>query len=98
MMFWIREIVGWGLVGLGLWAFSVAYFDLVRERLLVQAIPVVFMGFIMFRGGIHLIKVAVAIRISREAIRETKRGTASSPAKLVTERRQVLPGVPAGRN
>lgn len=98
MMFWIREVVGWVLVALGLYVFSVAYFDLVRRGLLVQSVPVVFMGFIIFRGGIHLIKVAIAIRISREAIRETKKGTASSPAKLVTERRQVIPGAPAGRN
>jgi hypothetical protein len=98
MMFWIREVVGWVLVALGLYVFKVAYFDLVTRGLLVQTVPVVFMGFIIFRGGIHLVKVAIAIRISREAIRETKKGTAGSPAKLVTERRQVVPGAPAGRN
>jgi hypothetical protein len=97
MMFWLREIFGWALIGLGLYAFGVAYFDLVQKGFLVQAAPVIFIGFIIFRGGIHLIKVSIAIRISREAIRESKKGTNRSPVSYAPEKRTVVPGT-ASRN
>lgn len=77
MRFWIREIAGWVLVGLGLWAFYVAYQLLTQVpgpppsenqgHYLLEAGPLAFIGFILFRGGIHLLKVAVAARICLQA-------------------------------
>jgi hypothetical protein len=61
MSYWAREVGGWVLVVLGLVAFAQAYDMLLRKRLF-EAGPMVFVGFIVFRGGIHLLKVAVAAR------------------------------------
>ena len=62
-MFWMREVAGWLLVALGLAAFGVAYFDWIRIGRIFPAGPIVLMGIFMFRGGIHLLKVAVAARV-----------------------------------
>ena len=67
MRFWIRELAGWGLVSIGLYFFYVCLALLIppaptRPRGF-EAIPVMIIGIIIFRGGIHLLKVAVAARI-----------------------------------
>jgi hypothetical protein len=66
MRFWIREIAGWLLVGLGLFIFYKAY-EFCRFRMLLEAWPVTVFGIFVFRGGIHLLKVAVAARICLQA-------------------------------
>ncbi|HEY8506028.1 MAG TPA: hypothetical protein VIL46_15690 [Gemmataceae bacterium] len=66
-MFWTRELVGWVLIGLGVAVFGVCYFEFLRYRRVFEAGPAVFMGFILFRGGIHLLKVAVAARVCGQA-------------------------------
>ncbi len=75
MRFWIREILGWLLVGLGLYVFLICFSLLVRDRpLILEAGPLTLIGIIIFRGGIHLLKVAVAARIclyAQAAPRET---------------------------
>jgi hypothetical protein len=65
MRFWIRELAGWLLIALGLFIFYVCYVWL-RSHNLVEAGPLSFIGFIVFRGGIHLLKVAVAARVCTE--------------------------------
>ncbi len=63
MRFWTREILGWLLLvaGLGLFALSIVT---VRTTVLVtQAAIIAFVGFIVFRGGVHFLKVAVAARV-----------------------------------
>lgn len=83
MRFWIRELLGWLLVGLGLFIFYICMALLLREQpLIVQAGPLVLIGIIVFRGGIHLLKVAVAARICLQ----TKSPDAGLPP----------PGTPAG--
>jgi hypothetical protein len=71
MRFWIREIAGWALVGLGLYFFLVCFAMLMVNPLTIpmylEAGFPAFMGFIVFRGGIHLLKVAVAARICLHA-------------------------------
>ena len=84
MLFWIREIVGWLLVLIGLAAFwlSVAFLG---ERQVVEASVVAGIGIFVFRGGIHLIKVATAARIVLHAHRQDReareRGTVGNRAK-----------------
>jgi hypothetical protein len=87
--YFVREIVGWGLVALGLFFFFQSYRMLNPPRtnppsasatdqqgqkpdypFIFEAPAVAFMGFIIFRGGIHLLKVAVAARTSLQARRE----------------------------
>jgi hypothetical protein len=64
--FWIRELLGWVFVGLGLLIFALAGWLLSRHYLL-EASPFAFIGFVTFRGGIHLLKVAVAARVCLQA-------------------------------
>jgi hypothetical protein len=66
MRFWIREIAGWLLVLLGLYVCFKAY-EFCRFRMLLEAWPVAIIGIFVFRGGIHLLKVAVAARICLQA-------------------------------
>ena len=68
MRFWIREIAGWLLVGLGLFIFYICVAILLSDRpRLIEAGPLTLIGIIIFRGGIHLLKVAVAARICMKA-------------------------------
>lgn len=67
-MHWVREVAGWLLVLIGLAIFFVVY------AFLQEPVPGIFEGFILaiigifvFRGGIHLLKVAVAGRICARA-------------------------------
>ena len=64
--YWSREVAGWLLILGGLFFFLAAY-NLLLNRRVFEAGPLVFVGFIVFRGGIHLLKVAVAARICTQA-------------------------------
>lgn len=66
MRFWGREAAGWALVALGLVAFGVCYLFLLAGQYAQSGIMVPIAVFI-FRGGIHLLKVAVAARVCLEA-------------------------------
>jgi len=96
MSYWAREIAGWILILLGLYIFYQAYDMLLRKRV-IEAVPLTFAGFIVFRGGIHLLKVAVAA----QAARGLQLAAISSPAKRVqaaarpigpTPSKNVVPG------
>jgi len=65
----IREIAGWALVALGLWVFWQSYL-LLRDGYILRGPPIGVMGFVIFRGGIHLLKVAVAARAAQHARRD----------------------------
>jgi hypothetical protein len=79
MRFWTREIAGWALVGLGLFVFYLCLGMLLQTPAkLIEAAPATFIGFIIFRGGIHLLKVAVAARICSLAAQPAARPAAVS--------------------
>lgn len=65
MMFWVREMVGWLLIGLGLLVFLVVY-EYCERRWIFEAGILAVIGIFVFRGGIHLLKVAVASRIASQ--------------------------------
>jgi hypothetical protein len=68
MRFWIREIAGWLLVLLGLYVFWIVLsITLTNPPLYISAGPLTVIGIFIFRGGIHLLKVAVAARICMKA-------------------------------
>ncbi len=73
MRFWFREIAGWLLVLLGVGVFYLVFLLLYRDEPpgLLQSGPLVVIGIILFRGGIHLLKVAVAARICLQAQERT---------------------------
>lgn len=66
MSFWMREIAGWLLVLLGLLMMYECYNWLTQAQF-IQAGPLTIIAIIVFRAGIHLLKVAVAARISLKA-------------------------------
>jgi hypothetical protein len=67
MRFWIREIMGWLLVLAGLLLFYVCVAILLAPGpLIFEAMIINVIGIFVFRGGIHLLKVAVAARIAMQ--------------------------------
>jgi len=78
---WLREIAGWLLVAGGLFLIYICYLFL-QEKRIIEAGPLSILGIIVFRGGIHLLKVAVAARICREAKERTRQDVpARAPAR-----------------
>jgi len=77
MRYWWREIAGWLLVGLGLYLFFISAALLLGPEFdwpqFVQVGPMIVIAFVVFRGGIHLLKVAVAARICMQAQSEILR-------------------------
>jgi hypothetical protein len=90
MRFWIRELAGWLLIALGLYIFFVCYVILINQKgpHLIEAGPLTFIGFIVFRGGIHLLKVAMAARICLHAQREI---LSSQPTRKSNAKEGLLP-------
>jgi hypothetical protein len=73
MRFWLRELAGWALVALGLYVFYWCFVMLMSDRpWIISAGPLTLIGIIVFRGGIHLLKVAVAARVCLHAQREIR--------------------------
>ena len=85
MIFWTREIAGWLLVALGLVAFWTVY-EMSLQYHIFELIPMMVVGIFLFRGGIHLLKVAVAARACREAQRRLYPDAALGSAPLPTVR------------
>ncbi len=68
MRFWNREIAGWLLVLLGLLVFFRCYVLLTAaDPRILEGTALSLVGIIIFRGGIHLLKIAVAARMCLEA-------------------------------
>lgn len=106
MSFWLREVVGWLLVALGIGVFIVC-FNLLFETSVVrdpdtsfphvartprifEVGPLSIIGIVLFRGGIHLLKVAVAARICWRAQENLRGDRAPLPAKAVPARPVAL--------
>lgn len=69
---WVRELVGWGpiLLGLVLVLFCLGF---LQDRQVVEGGIVAILALVIFRGGIHLVKVSVAARIVLAAGADKKR-------------------------
>jgi hypothetical protein len=65
--FWLREVAGWFLVGGSLWLFYLCWQMVVEDRKFLSAGPFLVIGLFLFRGGLHLLKVAVAARVCNQA-------------------------------
>lgn len=86
MRYWVREIVGWCLMLLGLlfFAWTVVF---VNSRQVVEAAILASIGAIVFRSGIHLMKVAVAAQAYAQTHRE-----ATAQVPLPAQRDHRWPG------
>ena len=75
MRFWTREVAGWLLIILGLYLFYRCYTLITGpSHYIIEGGMLTVVGIILFRGGIHLLKVAVAadICLSSENIQKDK--------------------------
>ncbi len=101
MSVWVREVAGWSLVLLGLILFGEACLFVINKRLF-SAGPFLFAGFVIFRGGLHLIKVATAARACRDAeqpapLRQVLRAVRPKTFTPGTPRVGVVPGPTSAR-
>jgi hypothetical protein len=62
MRYWLRELAGWLLVGIGLLMFYLTYLYC-DSRYILRAWPMAVSAIFVFRGGVHLLKVAIAARV-----------------------------------
>jgi hypothetical protein len=69
MRYWFREIAGWVLTGIGLFTFVLVYWlcNQHNEPRYVEAMTMTVVGIFVFRGGINLLKTAVAARVCEQA-------------------------------
>jgi len=66
MSFWLRELAGWGLLVLSLAMMWIVY-QFCANRFIFEAWPWTILTIFVFRGSIHLLKVAVAARVCQQA-------------------------------
>jgi len=93
MSFWLREIVGWILLGLGVAAFAMCYIVFLLNRWFIEAFIAAGIGIFLFRGGMHLLKVAMAARAAREIRREVGPSNPANARKI----RPAMANAPAGK-
>jgi hypothetical protein len=91
MSVWVREVAGWALVLLGLILFGEACLFVINKRIF-SAGPFLFAGFVVFRGGLHLVKVATAARACQSAAEPV----AARPVARAVRTRSFQPGTPRG--
>lgn len=81
----MREIMGWVLVALGLCVFYLCLVYL-SGALIFEASILSVIGIFVFRGGIHLLKVAVAARVAMQVQSEPPK-----PTPLEEKKRSTVP-------
>jgi hypothetical protein len=95
MSFWVREIAGWLLVLLGLFIFYICFAILLgRGPLFGEAFILTVIGIVVYRSGIHLLKVAVAARVCMHAqarLRDEERREGYRPTAGAVRTRTRLP-------
>ena len=95
-MFLFREIAGWAMLGLGLLSFRAAWVFLSSTpSLIFQSGPMTLIGITLFRGGLHLLKVATAARVSQ--LSDPVRKAVPAPRRAVTSSGVPRGGIPVRR-
>jgi len=80
MRYWIHEIAGWLLLAIGIYLLYACYSWLLDPYHILEAGALTVIGIIVFRGGLHLIKVAMAARVCLQA---QEQAAASERAKTL---------------
>ena len=89
-MVWLREAVGWVLLGTGLAAFAVCYFVFLLPGRILEAGALLVIGVTVFRAGTHMLSVAMAAKAARETDRQPE--PAAPAAKPL-----AMPALSAGK-
>ena len=94
MRFWSRELAGWLLIVIGLFIFRQCYLLLTHtDHYLLEGGALTVVGVIIFRGGIHLLKIAVAAQVCMEANERLEHPSPSArPVASASSRRQPVSG------
>jgi hypothetical protein len=90
---WLRELAGWLLLGGGVGAFVLCYVQFLLHGRIIEGVICMFVGLAVFRGGMALLKLAIASR----AARDVKREMASTAAPVKKVRPQLGSSQAAGR-
>jgi hypothetical protein len=100
MLFWMRELLGWLLILVALFCFYVAIGIVMADGpLLIEASYHLFVGFVVFRGGLTILKLSMAGRICLDAQKEALALTMQPmhrPDRLSVDTKRELPA-PQGR-
>ncbi len=97
ILYWVREVVGWVLLALGLLIFGEVY-NFCLEHHILEAGALTIVGAFVFRGGLHLLKVAVAARVCLQAQDRLYPKSPAPPLSMRPTRPAVrLPGAPPAR-
>ena len=68
VLFWAREIAGWLLLVLGLLSFYQCFVWLVATPARpIEAVLPTIIGVVLFRGGLHMLKVSAAAQVCLRA-------------------------------
>jgi hypothetical protein len=79
MRYWLHEVAGWLLLAVGLYLLYACYRWLLDPYHILEAAVLGVIGLVVFRGGLHLIKVAMAARVCLQA-REKPTGASEQSA------------------
>lgn len=88
----LREVFGWLLVLIGLGLFAAACLSVANRRIFSSG-PFIVAGFVVFRGGLHLIKVATAAYACQQAAAPAG---PRAVARAVARPKSFTPGTPRG--
>jgi hypothetical protein len=78
MSFWIREIFGWLFMLAGLLGYVVCLGAFLLRDRVIEAGILAGVSTMLFRGGLHLVKVATAARVVIQARRTQAKATEKS--------------------
>ena len=93
MTYWTRELAGWLLLALGLLTFYRSYSLLTADNhYVLEGSSLTVVGIFLFRGGIHLLKIAVAARVCTQAHErmESKLVRTPAPTRPMPSRRSTF--------
>jgi hypothetical protein len=83
MRYWIREAAGWLLVAVSLYIFYLCY-HLLLGHYVVETGALTVIGIFLFRGGIHVLKIAVAAQVCLQAQEQLRQESAAGKKKPAT--------------
>jgi hypothetical protein len=90
MIYWIRELLGWALVAAGLFVFYVTLRALLQDGpYILEGGWMLAIGFIIFRGGLQVLKVSLAGRVCAQAHKEVLPETPRRHAGAIPRRTAV---------